>query len=380
MRGLRLVLLLVVLALRPVWGADLQLVLTVPVETQLATAGAADTKTTWLEMLSNAKGAGDTIDLEQFYLSHKAGEPLEGVLDALREAAGSGVAVRLLVDKSFLKNESGGVTELADTDRIEIRVLDYGAVAGGVQHSKFFIVNQKDAFLGSANFDWRALKHIHETGIRTQDPHLVTSLRALFEKDWARAEKRGSFHFPEAAVDLPKIETAKAARFAASPVSDIPRGMRSTLDSILDLLKRAKKTVQIQTMDYSTGIYGEPTKRWHDLNKALIAASKVVSVQLLVDETKKKQPGLEDLKKAGVEIRSIKIPEHSGGSIPFARLIHSKYILIDGREFWIGTDNLGKSYFHASRGVGLVSSDKTVARQLSEIFSDLWSGSLAKSL
>ena len=45
-------------------------------------------------------------------------------------------------------------------------MIDIGTVAGGVQHAKFFIVDGEEVFLGSQNFDWRALKHIHELGVR----------------------------------------------------------------------------------------------------------------------------------------------------------------------------------------------------------------------
>ncbi len=363
------------------WASDLELILTVPVETKLEVAGVPGTLETWVKMIGSARGKGDTIDIEQFYLSNEAGEPMEEVLGALRAAAEKGVAIRLLVDKTFLKNESGGKTLLADTDNIEVRLLDYGKLGGGVQHSKFFIVNKTDAYLGSANFDWRALKHIHETGIRTQDKHVVTSLQNIFDRDWENGEVTGSFQFAPTRVLTPAIAPAQNVRFAASPVGDLPKGVDPTITDILELIQNATKTVQLQTMDYTTGVF-RSKKSWTDLQSALIAVAKKgkVKVQLLVDKSKAGQPGLKELAKAGVLVKSVSIPEFSGGPIKFARLIHSKYILVDGERFWLGTDNFGRGYFYESRGVGVVTSDKTASQQLGEVFQSLWLSAYAKPI
>lgn len=45
---------------------------------------------------------------------------------------------------------------------------------GGVQHAKYF---------GSQNFDWRAIEHIQELGLRVRVPEVVQALGALFEYD-----------------------------------------------------------------------------------------------------------------------------------------------------------------------------------------------------
>jgi len=363
---------------RALSAADLELVLTVPVETNLKVPGVPDTLPTWLDMIAQAKSPKGSLDIEQFYISNQAGEPMEPVLTAIRQAAASGAAVRLIVDKTFLKNEPSGSTILANTRNIEVRVIDYTKI-GGVQHSKFFIVNQTDAYFGSANFDWRALKHIHETGIRTQNPHVVESLRSIFERDWAQAKPVGTSRLPARAARALKIPAAKQTRFTASPTKDIPARVDSTLKTLLGLIAGAKKTIRIQTMEYTTSVYGSG-ENWSELQDALIEAAKTKQVQLMVDKSKAGKPGLVELVKAGVQVRSVEIPEHSGGPIKFARLIHSKYAVADSNKFWLGTDNLGKGYFYQSRGVGVVSSDPQVADQLDEIFQGLWNSRYATGL
>ncbi len=360
--------------------AKLELVVTVPVETNLTSASAPETLDTWLDMIAGAKDSSHSIDLEQFYISNKKGEPMEKVLKALRDAAKRGVPIRLIVDKTFLSREGGGTKELAGVEGIEVRTINYGKLGGGVQHAKFFIVNGSDAYLGSANFDWRALKHVHETGIRTDDPHVLASLRATFEQDWKRSTQQGKFRFPNRSAPRIRVPAATSATFTASPVGDIRRGTPSTIDSLLDLIGNAKTSVQVQTMDYSTGVYGKRGQTWTKLQDALKKAAQKISVQLLVDETKGDDESLTDLVSAGVEVKTVRLPEHSSGSIPFARLIHSKYALVDGKRFWIGTDNLSKGYFYESRGVGVVASDAQVAGQLEDLFTELWKSSYARSV
>lgn len=364
----------------PASGAGLELVLTVPVETQLKSFSIPSTADTWIALIKSASGTGDSIDLEQFYLSTQKGEALEPVLEALREAARKEVPVRMIVDETFLAKESGGTKAFIGNDGIEVRTLNYGKIAGGVQHSKFLIVNRKEAYLGSANFDWRALTHIHETGLRISDAHTVASLQAIFERDWERADTQGGFQFPKAAARVVKVPKAGATQFTASPVGDLPSGVPPTIDSFLKLIGGAKKSIQLQTMDYSEGVFGKKKEKWTVLQDALIKAAKNVSVQLLVDEGKGKDRALPALVAAGVQVKTVKLPEHSSGPIPFARLIHSKYLVVDGKAFWLGTDNFSKSYFYSSRGVGVVSTDAKIATQLHDLFQDLWDSRYATSL
>ncbi|MBY0369520.1 hypothetical protein K2X33_02465 [bacterium] len=368
------------------YAAGPQLVLTLPVETKLRVPqGVADTLETWVEMFNSAKDSHSSIDIEQFYISDAAGEPMEEVLDAIKAAAGRGVPVRLIVDKTFLKNQPEGATALTNIENIEVRIIDYTKLGGGVQHSKYFIVGGTDAYLGSANFDWRALKHIHETGIRTQDKHVVSSLQAIFEKDWDRAARTGTVQLA-ALGSSPKISKAGSLHFAASPVADLPSSVTSTVDTLLSLIAGAKQSIQLQTMEYTTSVYGKQT-RWTELQAALLKAAERLNkpgesakVQVLLDKTKETQPGVKELVAGGVEVRAVEIPQYSGGPIPYARLIHSKFLIVDGKTFWLGTDNYGRSYYYGSRGVGVVSSDKKAVPQLESIFDDLWTSTYAKKL
>lgn len=43
---------------------------------------------------------------------------------------------------------------------VQVRKVPFGRLTGGVLHSKFWIVDRKHIFLGSANMDWRSLTQV----------------------------------------------------------------------------------------------------------------------------------------------------------------------------------------------------------------------------
>jgi phosphatidylserine/phosphatidylglycerophosphate/cardiolipin synthase-like enzyme len=53
-------------------------------------------------------------------------------------------------------------------------------------------------------------------------------------------------------------------------------------------------------------------------------------------------------------------------------VVHSKYITVDGAWSWVGTSNLSRDYFYASRNVGLVGRGAPLADALDGVFDTLW--------
>lgn len=43
---------------------------------------------------------------------------------------------------------------------VQVRKVNFGRLTRGVLHSKFWIVDRKHVFIGSANMDWRALTQV----------------------------------------------------------------------------------------------------------------------------------------------------------------------------------------------------------------------------
>jgi phosphatidylserine/phosphatidylglycerophosphate/cardiolipin synthase-like enzyme len=355
----------------------LEVVQSVPLETTLAAPGVRATQTVWLEMI---KGAKRSIDLEQFYIDNHKGEALEPVLNAIRDAAARGVKVRLIVDSKFFKNYPQEPTALAAVNNIEVKVIDFKS---GIQHAKYFVVDGVNTYAGSANFDWLALTHIHEIGLHFVDRDISQGLESVFNTDWAVAAP-----LKPGAMSLTAIEPVRPSaanpqmELIASPPAKNPEGLTDTISELTKLMDSARETLRVQVYQYSTRATGKG--KWLTLDSALRrAAKRGVKVRLMVDSValKNSSPELKALGKvANVEVKSVKIPEWSGGHLDYARLIHSKYLTVDGSSAWVGSENWSEGYFTDSRNVGIILQSEAITGQLDQIFDRVWNSAYAASM
>ncbi len=384
MRVIRSAAALLAACLTAAGAAELALVQTVPDETVYGSALAAKPVETWVEMIDGASAA---LDIEQFYIAHKPGEPMEPVLDAVKRAAARGVKVRIIVDKVMMGESAGPLKELGALDNIEGRVIDYRKAFGGVQHAKFFIVDGREVFVGSQNFDWRALRHIHELGLRIKSERAAKTFAAIFEEDWAiagGAAPTKRFRKPDFKPVSRKVPEAASFNgepvsyhLSFSPVKSRPASFGAEIKELLRMIKKAKSSFRAQVMSYAIKDYDGTL--WFELDKALRAAGRRgVEVRLIfADWTmgKKDDKYIKELAKAkNVSVKISSLPQHSGGFVPFARVEHCKYAVADGEVSYISTSNWGKSYFYGTRDAAVFVDGESMARALGDIFETAWSG------
>src|SRR5262249_29633877 len=307
----------------------------------------------WREMID---GARRSVDLSEFYATSQPGGRLEPVIAALGRAAARGVRVRFLVDAGFARSESATVEVLERMPGVAPRRLDWGARGGGVLHAKYFIVDGADAYLGSQNFDWRSLAHIQELGVRARLPEVAAALEDLFETDWALAgggpaaarAHRAGWRFPLA------VDGAQGT-LAAGPRGWLPHEGRWALPMLVALIDGARERVRAQVLTYQAARNG---RYFDELESALRrAAARGVAVELLVSDWCKRKGCIEGLKSLtvlpNVTVKLLTLPPASGGFIPYARVAHAKYLVVDGARAWIGTGNWERDYFYDSRNVSL---------------------------
>lgn len=364
-------------------AAELQFVESVPDETVYGSTLAARPQAVWLEMIGSAK---KTLDLEQFYIADQAGEALEPVLAAVKAAVKRGVKVRFIVDKVMM-GESGKTLPALNEAGVGTRVIDFKKAGGGVQHSKFFIVDGAEVYAGSQNFDWRSLKHIHEVGLRIKSPAAAEDFARVFEGDWALAggaepkkmfTKKGKARVTAAKPEKALLNGAEVSySLAFSPVGFVPPGYDTEISELLKLLKGAKKTVRGQVMSYALMEHG--SQRWADLDSALRkAAARGVQVELVFADWAMGGKADRDIKALSrtdhIKIKISSLPEHSAGFIPFARVEHSKYLVVDGETAYVTSSNWGPGYFLTSRGTAVFIRGKAAAAVLEDIFDKAWNG------
>lgn len=352
------------------------LVQSVPAETGLADPTLAFAKDAWVDMIRGAKAS---VDAAEFYVTNRPGSALEPVLAELEKAGARGVKVRFLLSAKLLDQDPASVARLRRIPSAEVRSFDLSAVSKGILHAKYFVVDGREAALGSQNFDWRALEQIHELGVRTTDPRIVVRLAELFTIDWAFA---GSGKLPSL-PGRPTPVLRPDVELVASPPFLTPKDIRPSIDALVELIGQAKQSVRVQLLTYSP-VAGQD-RFWPVLDNALRAAAvRGVHVRLMVSDWVLGGRTLPHLKALtlipNLEVKVVSIPEAKEGHIPYARTIHSKYLVVDGMHLVLGTSNWEESYFLDSRNVELIFRDSPLATQAVRIHDRLWNSGYAFAL
>ncbi len=366
---------------------QIRLVETSPVETLLGTDTIPETHEVWGEMF---KGAKKEIELAFFYVSNRPEEPGKGRLEALivelEKAAARGVQVRLLSDIKFYETYPATVDRLKAHEGIETRLYDIADRTGGVLHAKYFIVDGREAYLGSANLDWRALQHIQELGVRISVPHVVRSLKSIFAMDWSLANPKGEvFSALEASGVYPVPATIGGREARVTPVFS-PKSLLLAddlwdLPRLIEMIDSAETSVCVQLLSYKTT--DREGRYFDDLETALrSAAARGASVRLLLADWGKSAYSIEGLQSLqalrNVEVKLATLPVAKEGFIPFARVIHSKYMVVDRKRSWIGTSNWSRDYFYSSRNVGLIVVSEGLGVELGDYFERGWESPYAE--
>jgi phosphatidylserine/phosphatidylglycerophosphate/cardiolipin synthase-like enzyme len=353
-----------------------RLVQSIPAETDLADPALPFAKDEWVDMI---RGAKTSVDAAEFYVTNRPGSTLEPVLAELEKAGARGVKVRFLLSAKMLDQDPASVARLRRIPGAEVRSFDLTGISRGILHAKYFVVDGREAALGSQNFDWRALEHIHELGVRTSDARIVTRLIELYSIDWAFAGSGKLPDFP----GRPALTLRPDVELVASPPFLMPKSIRPSIEALVELIGQAKQSVRVQLLTYSP-VAGQD-RFWPVLDNALRAAAvRGVKVRLLVSDWVlggRAQPHLKALSLIpNLEVRVVSIPEAKEGHIPFSRTIHSKYLVVDETHLILGTSNWEESYFTESRNVELIFRDSLLAVQAMHIHDRLWNSRYAFAL
>jgi phosphatidylserine/phosphatidylglycerophosphate/cardiolipin synthase-like enzyme len=365
-----------------------ELVESAPVETILDHAAIRNTAEVWLETL---RGATRTIDVAAFYTSNAPGEPLEAIIAEIEGAAARDVQVRYLGEEKFYRIYPETLDRLAARPNVEVRRLATARLMGGVMHAKYFVVDARVVCVGSANFDWRSLRHIQEIGVRIESPAVASAFLEVFGMDWALAGGRseraadafrlpGSVGFPVALA----VGGADSVRITPvfSPGGWLPRPELWDEPRLVELLDGARREIALQLLTYSPVSDGRYYERLE--NALRRAAARGVSVRILLSDWVKRPRTLPFVKSLGlvpsVAVRLVTIPESSGGFIPYARVAHAKYVLVDRARGWIGTSNWEEDYFTRSRNAGVVFDGGSTGETLHAFFETGWNSPYADDL
>jgi phosphatidylserine/phosphatidylglycerophosphate/cardiolipin synthase-like enzyme len=357
---------------------DFEIVVSVPEGTSISRGGARDAAAVWPEMIA---GARRSLDIAEFYLASEKGEALEPVIEAVLAAGRRGVRVRILSDAGMASTYPETLARFQKSPNILTRLFDWKKLSGGILHAKYFVVDNREAYVGSQNFDWRALAHIQETGLRIRVPLFARALQRIFDADW-KYSGGDRLAYRDLAL-LPPLAFPLDARLVGSPAAFNPPGVGGALEALVAAIDNARRRVAVQLLSYSLEAGGG--EKFLPIDQALRrAAGRGVRVQLLVADWSLRPSqisGLKDLTRVpNIEVRFAVIPPAKRGFIPYARVVHSKVMRVDDDLCWVGTSNWGFDYFIRSRNVEVIVRRPAVAGVLDAIFLSLWNGPYAHKL
>lgn len=336
---------------------SVEIVETVP--TDLDDPNIRNTGEVWLELFESAE---NTIDIEApYFYSYSTGDIAE-VYQALDEAAGRGVQIRILAN-----TWDSGLNYISGSPNINVLTPSEDVLA---VHAKYFIVDNRVVFVGSQNWSYSAVQNNHEVGLLLGNEQIAGAYTCIFENGWEEAggEIRGASYW-EADWIYP---------VASGPA--MPPEARNTIDVFENIINSAQESVRVYIYVFSTGSGVNP------LATALLsAAERGVEVQLMTDAWYYSDlwPGedlddsidfserLEELAEVGgISVKTINLGQYSRA--------HQKVVVADGERAYVGSANWTSSSMYERREVGVAFEDSTLAATLSESFDTYWGSKYAR--
>lgn len=350
-----------------------------------------------------------TLTGEDIGVNSSSAIPGRKILAAFEALPARNVSVRLLTSKPSVITNSTDFRDLQQKG-VQVREVDLGRLTHGVLHSKFWIVDRKHLFIGSANMDWRALTQVKELGVAIYNcSTLAIDLEKIFTSYWEMGLPDSTLPDPwpsEYDTNITKLRpllvnednVSSQIYIAGSPPAFCPQSRTQDLEALLSIISQAQHYVDVAVMEYIPMIrFNKPQKYWPVLDDAIKAAAleRKVKFRMLIscgrDSPPDMLPYLRSLAALdshsahiSIKIKLFIVPVGNQSDIPYSRVNHNKYMVTD-KVAYIGTSNWSGDYFTTTGGVGLVISqqaphviwEKALQSQLKAVFERDWNSNFA---
>ncbi len=265
-----------------------------------------------IPLIKGINGAKKSVNVVIFRFDH--GE----IERALKNAASRGVNVHALIAYT----NRGGERNLR---KLEMRLLAAGVTVSRTgadlarYHDKFMIVDRRELYVLAFNFTYLDIEHSRSFGVITKNSRLVQEATKLFEADTTRQPYLSS-----------------ATNFVVSPVN-----ARKQLSAFL---KGARKELLIYDPEIS--------------DPAMMRL-------------------LEERAAAGVDVKIIGKLKRQSPRLAVRKLVqmrlHTRTILRDGEDAFIGSQSLRELELEKRREVGIILRDQKIVHRMKKVFAEDWS-------
>ncbi|XP_076605005.1 5'-3' exonuclease PLD4 [Chaetodon auriga] len=373
----------------------------------------------WKDLISIAT---EQVDVASFYwtltgedinVNSSSDIPGREILRELEELPSRNVSVRVVTSVPSVRTNSTDL-EILEQKGVQVRKVNFGRLTRGVLHSKFWIVDRKHVFVGSANMDWRAFTQVKELGVVIYNcSSLAKDLRKIFQSYWVMGQSNSSLPRPwpaeyDTAINKHSPLLVKSSNVSSriyltgSPPSFCPPSRTQDLEAILSIISEAQHYVDVAVMEYfPTTRFEKPQRYWPFIDDVIKIAAfeRRVKIRMLISCGQDSDPAMLPFLRSlasidsphqgiSVQIKLFILPLGNQSDIPYSRINHNKYMVTD-KVAYIGTSNWSGDYFLTTAGVGLVISQhaphsvwKTEAlqSQLRAVFDRDWHSEFAVHL
>ncbi len=300
-------------------------------------------------IISAIQQAQKSLDIVNFHLS----DP--DVVTALKEAAGRGVTVRLLLDQSILSKSTTG-TAIFDELKKSGVLAKKSTSQFSITHQKSLVIDReleekRTAFITTMNLI-TVPGITRDYGLITQDKEIINEMTIVFEVDWTNADK-----------NTKETPILAEERLLWSPVNSKPK--------ILGLINLAQKNIDIEVENFGDdeviAALGARISQVPGLKIRTITPGCSAGGDPLYS-----RPFLERLKKLGVENRVMAAEPDENH--PF---MHAKMMVVDNQIFYLGSENLSFNSLTKARELGILTNNAELAQQLESNFSLDWTSAFA---
>uniref|UniRef100_A0A0N5AVJ0 PLD phosphodiesterase domain-containing protein n=1 Tax=Syphacia muris TaxID=451379 RepID=A0A0N5AVJ0_9BILA len=368
----------------------------------------------WKTLLDEAKSS---IDFAVFYWNlrdesnYSTSAQGRDIFNKILAAGKRGVKLRIAQNSPSYISQQDDAKEFAEKAGASVRSLNFDRLlGGGVLHTKFWIVDEKHIYIGSANMDWKSLTEVKELGyVISNCSCLASEFSKIFTVYWrlgmdsakvpAKWPLNLRTYFNYSRPLTVSINSKPAKTFvSSSPQRFNTKDREHDLSAITKILKDARKFAHIAVMDYlPTTVYLKDRNRQDDLINIISDAYISISFfRLLISHWNHSRteivPFLKSLIAVNeafshkrnfsgrVEAKLFTI-DSSGAqlNISYARVNHNKYMVTE-RVAYVGTSNWVGDYFINTAGVGLSFISSEVVQTLNSIFLRDWESEYAKEV
>ncbi|XP_023258487.1 phospholipase D4 [Seriola lalandi dorsalis] len=373
----------------------------------------------WKDLISMAT---DQVEVVSFYwtltgedinVNSSSDIPGKDILRELEALPSRNVSVRVVTSVPTVRTNSTDLKILKQKG-VHVREVNFGRLMKGVLHTKFWIVDRKHVFIGSANMDWRALTQVKELGVVIYNCSSVAEdLHKIFQSYWVMGESNSSLPRPWPSnydTDINKhhpllVEAdnvSSSIYLSASPPSFCPPSRTQDLEAILSIISEAEHYVDVAVMEYfPTTRFEKPLRYWTFIDDAIRMAAfeRKIKIRMLISCGRDSDPAMLPFLKSlasmdsphhqiSIQVKLYIVPVGNQTDIPYSRVNHNKYMVTD-KVAYIGTSNWSGDYFVTTAGVGLVISQhaphpewktKALQHQLRVVFDRDWNSKFAVHL